>query len=149
MTTTKKIMRRITQKAPHKQQERGQSLLEFAVIFPILILILMAIADLSLLYLTINTVEHASREGARMAVKLDDLTANDSRVITQVDNLIPDNGQYTGFTTITNTAVGDCSSTDQVSVTVSGTYDFVALNIIGFTQLNLSFPTEMRYELCD
>jgi len=142
-------MRRIAQRAPRKQQERGQSLVEMAVIFPILLLILMAIADLSLLYLTINTVEHASREGARMAVKLDDLTANDSRVITQVDNLIPDNGQYTGFTTITNTAVGDCSSTDQVSVTVSGTYDFVALNIIGFTQLNLSFPTEMRYELCD
>lgn len=109
----------------------------------------MAIADLSLLYLTVNTVEHASREGARMAVKLEDLTTNDTRVLDQVNALIPDTGQYTGFTSITNTAVGNCSTTDQVTVTVSGTYNFVALNIIGFTQINLSFPTEMRYELCE
>lgn len=132
-----------------KRRERGQGLVEFAVIFPILVLILMAIFDLSLLYLTINTVEHASREGARMAVKLEDLTTNDTRVLNQVDLLIPDTGQYTGFSTITNTAVGNCSTTDQVTVTVSGAYDFIALNIIGFTQLNLSFPTDMRYELCE
>lgn len=136
--------------APSKDAERGQGLVEFALIFPLMLLILAAIVDMGLLYLTSQTVKHASREGARMAVKLIDLEANDSRVIAQVEGLIPNTGLYSGFNGgTTNTGIPSCSGSEQVTVTVAGTYNFVALNVLGFESLSLSFPTTMRYELCE
>jgi Flp pilus assembly protein TadG len=133
-----------------KKKERGQGLVEFAIIFPFLLLILMGVTEFGFLFLTAHTVQQASREGARMAVKLEDLTTNDSRVIAQVESLIPAIDLYDGFAGgVTNTSVSDCGVSDQVTVTVAGTYDFVALNILGLDSIDLSFPTTMRFELCE
>ena len=135
---------------PPGRGERGQGLVEFALILPVLLLILGAIVDLGLMYLTAQTVQHASREGARMAVKLIDLQANDTRIINHVESLIPSISLYSGFAGGTsNTGIPSCSGSEQVTVTVSGTYDFVALNILGLDNVELSFPATMRYELCE
>ncbi len=132
-----------------RRGERGQSLVEFAVLFPILLLMLAGIAEIGFMYITAYTVENASREGARMAVTLNTLETNDARVIGRVEDLIPATGFYTGFHGgTTNNGISDCSINDQVTVTVTGNYNFVALKLLGLTSIQLSFPTTMRYELC-
>ena len=132
-----------------KNRERAQSLVEFAIIFPILLLMLAGITEIGFLYYASYTVENASREGARIAVTLEDLEANDDRVVLRVDNLIPSTPFFSGFTSVTNNGITDCSVNDEVTVTVAGTYNFVALRLLGLTNINLSFPTSMRYEICD
>jgi Flp pilus assembly protein TadG len=132
------------------RRERGQGLVEFAIIFPFLLLMLMGITEFGFLFLTAHNVQNASREGARLAIKLEDLQTNDSRVSSHVESLLPSEDLYAGFFGgTTNTAVTSCGSNDQVIVTVAGTYDFVALNLLGLNSLNMSFPTTMRWEYCD
>ena len=49
-------------------ERRGQSLVEFALILPIFILLLMGIVDLGRGVYAFNTVSNAAREGARLAI---------------------------------------------------------------------------------
>jgi Flp pilus assembly protein TadG len=132
------------------RRERAQSLIEFAVIFPILVLMLAGIVEIGFLYYTSYTLENASREGARFAVALEDLVENDTRVLDRVDNLLSASSFFSEFIgSTTNNGITDCNVSDQVTVNVSGTYNFVALRLLGLTNISLSFPTSMRYELCE
>lgn len=147
MTTLKPII-----KIPKlfDNRERAQSLVEFAFIFPILLLFLAGITEIGFMYYTSYTIENASREGARIAVTLEDLDSNDARVLLRVEDLIPATGFFSGFHGgITNNGISDCSVNDEVTVVVSGNYNFIALRLLGLTSIPLSFPTSMRYELCD
>lgn len=125
----------------------GQGMLEFAIILPLLLVILAAIADLGIMYLTAQTIQHASREGARFAVKLGDLSEDDARVSDYVEAQIPDIDLYSSFNSIT-TAFPGCDLADEVTVTVAGEYNFLALNLIGLESIPLSLSTTMRYESC-
>ena len=48
--------------------ERGQALVEFALVLPIFVLLLVAIFDLGRAVFAYNTLTNAAREGARMAI---------------------------------------------------------------------------------
>jgi Flp pilus assembly protein TadG len=50
------------------KRQRGQSMVEFALIFPILILILMGLFDFGRLIVAYNTLSEAARNGARVAI---------------------------------------------------------------------------------
>ena len=56
------MMRKILRKT-----ENGQAMIEFAVILPVLITILMAVLDFGMLFLQLSKVEFAAQEGARYA----------------------------------------------------------------------------------
>jgi Flp pilus assembly protein TadG len=47
---------------------RGQALVEFALVFPILMLMLLGLFDLGRAVFTYNTITNAAREGARLAI---------------------------------------------------------------------------------
>jgi hypothetical protein len=49
-------------------RERGQSLVEFALIAPVLVILIFGIVDLARLYNAWNTIQGAAREGARYGV---------------------------------------------------------------------------------
>ena len=53
---------------PHPHSERGQGLVEFALIFPILVLCIVAVFDLGRGIYAYNTVSNAARDGVRIAV---------------------------------------------------------------------------------
>lgn len=50
-----------------KKEERGSVLVEFAMVIPILLLIIWAIIDFARAYYTVNSLASAVREGARVA----------------------------------------------------------------------------------
>lgn len=57
-----------------RQPHRGQALVEFAIVFPVFLLVLSAVFDFGALLYTRMTVINATREGARAAVQVDDPT---------------------------------------------------------------------------
>ncbi len=48
----------------HRRRSRGQSLVEFALILPILLLLVVSAADAGRLFFAYVTIENAAREGA-------------------------------------------------------------------------------------
>src|SRR5687768_1788226 len=48
--------------------ERGQALIEFALIFPLLLLVMLGIVDFGFLFQRYEVLTNATREGARIAV---------------------------------------------------------------------------------
>jgi Flp pilus assembly protein TadG len=51
-----------------KKRERGQALAEFALILPVLALLIFGFVDVARLYQSWVTIQHAAREGARYGV---------------------------------------------------------------------------------
>jgi Flp pilus assembly protein TadG len=63
---------------------RGQSLVEFAVVLPIFLLLFMSIVDLGSAVFTYNSLTNAAREGARLAIVNQDTATVISRAEKQV-----------------------------------------------------------------
>lgn len=53
---------------PNRDRSRGQSLVEFALILPVFVLILVGIFDVGRAIYAYNTVNNAARQGARLAI---------------------------------------------------------------------------------
>lgn len=51
-----------------RHRSHGQALVEFALVFPILMLMLLGLFDLGRAVFTYNTITNAAREGARLAI---------------------------------------------------------------------------------
>ncbi|HJP90031.1 MAG TPA: TadE/TadG family type IV pilus assembly protein [Candidatus Limnocylindrales bacterium] len=62
---------------------RGQSLVEFALVLPIFLVLVMAIVDLGLSVFAYNSITNAAREGARLAIVNQDATSVTSRAKSQ------------------------------------------------------------------
>ena len=73
--------------APRRHGRRGQALVEFALIFPILIILLIAIFDLGRLVFAYNDITNAARQGARTAIINQGGTAAVDRVIQMATSL--------------------------------------------------------------
>ena len=67
---------------------RGQVLLEFAVLLPVLLLLIIGIFEFGRAWMTASTVGQAAREGARLAVILPDLAENDHRVAARIEEVL-------------------------------------------------------------
>lgn len=69
-----------------RARERGQGIVEFAIILPIFLLILVVMIDFGMAFYTNLTVEYASREGARIGAAL--AAGNTTLPCSQVDNYV-------------------------------------------------------------
>jgi len=69
---------------------RGQTLVEFALVFPIIIILLFGIIDFGLMLSNRITLQHAVREGARYAAVHDGCTDIQDRTKERAGNAIPD-----------------------------------------------------------
>ncbi|MFN2146627.1 MAG: TadE/TadG family type IV pilus assembly protein, partial [Anaerolineales bacterium] len=92
---------------------------------PLFLLFFVGIVEFGLFFWTAHVVQNGGREGARQAVVLSNLVENDPRVIDRVDLVLPVSGLITDLS-ITNT-VPDCDGDGQITVTVTGTYNFIFL----------------------
>lgn len=66
-----------------RRRSRGQSLVEFALIFPVLILLLVAIFDLGRAVFAYTSITNGAREGARLAIVNQDVTRIKTRATDQ------------------------------------------------------------------
>lgn len=66
-----------------KRRSKGQSLVETAIILPIVLLLIMGIIDFGLLFNNYILISNASREGARKAA----LGGTDSEVVQIIENM--------------------------------------------------------------
>jgi Flp pilus assembly protein TadG len=63
-----------------RQRKRGQALVEFALIFPVAIVMLLAVFDVGRAVFMYNSLTNAAREGARLAIVNQDKTLIGQRV---------------------------------------------------------------------
>jgi hypothetical protein len=66
---------------------RGQALVEFALIFPVFMLIIVALFDVGRAVFAYNTLTNAAREAARLGIVNQDLTSIRARAIGQAVSL--------------------------------------------------------------
>lgn len=71
-----------------RDKERGATLIEAAMIFPLLILIVIAILELGLAFKDFLTVSYLSREGARIGALAGDDPTADCAILTGLGSLI-------------------------------------------------------------
>jgi Flp pilus assembly protein TadG len=133
--------------------ERGAELVEFALTFPLLLLVILGIIDFGFLFQRYEVLTNAAREGARIAA-LPGYSAAD--VSTRVNQFLAPSG-ITGAKTeplpleAIPIASGRCVT--QAGVRVSYPHSFMFLGPIvalmggsGFTDKTLTVEVKMRYE---
>lgn len=121
-----------------RDRRRAASLVEFAFVVPVLLLILMGILEYGRFLFTLQLVNNAAREGARYAV-VNTNTDTTAGVQTYVDNYLAGQGgsQYVGYSASSNITVYKADPTtgansgtawtnanwgDSIGVTITGTY---------------------------
>ena len=69
-------------------RRRGQTLTEFALVVPVLFLLIMGVLDGALLMFSVGTARYAAAEGSRVAAQLGNVSTTDSQVITAIRNTV-------------------------------------------------------------
>jgi hypothetical protein len=133
--------------------EKGAELVEFALTFPLMLLVVLGIIDFGLLLQRYEVLTNAAREGARVAV-LGYSTAN---IQTRVDQYLLGTGLDTGVVTTVGAATfppiggGNCITVIPVTVTYTHNYMFVGgiASFFGSTlgSKTLNATANMRREL--
>ncbi len=136
--------------------EKGAQLVEFALVLPLLLLVILAIAEFGFIFQRYEVLTNAAREGARIAVLPGYSTADvQSRVSTYLAaGRVPTTGSNPTVA-VTNEAVvvpGGTTITMK-RVTVNYSYTYMFLNAIAgwfgssYTTTALSAVSEMRVEV--
>jgi len=137
------------------RNERGQALLETALILPIVLLLMAGIFEFGRAYQVVQVLTNAAREGSRVAI-LPYVGANTDAVIRAQGYLA--NGGVKGATvTVTPTLMNIGASTVAgTQVKISYPFSFMVLNplaqlvvkgsLVGNAPLTLNVASEMRIE---
>jgi Flp pilus assembly protein TadG len=67
---------------------RGQTLTEFALVVPVLMVLIMGVLDGALLMFSVGTARYGSAEGSRVAATLGNVSTTDSQVVATVRNIV-------------------------------------------------------------
>lgn len=96
-----------------RDRERGANLVEFALLAPLLILLLLGIIEFGWLFSQNNDVKHGAREGARAAaVNMGDNATLRTRVCNSMDVA---SGVEVKFTILTGEDIGDTASVSVIT----------------------------------
>lgn len=137
-----------------KDQE-GASAIEFAIVLPLLMMILFGIVEFSIAFYDKSMITNASREGARAGIVLQpaprDATAEDAEIENVINYYLTDKLITLGTSNIPAIAITreGFSTGDSLSVTVTYIYDYYVLPgfITGITgPVTLNATTIMKME---
>jgi len=148
-----------------KKREKGQSLVEIALITPILLGALMVAVDFGIAFYMSNLIAVAARDGARIGSQLEksnrtdaanpDFAVADANIISnRIQDRIP--RYLTGRQVIVtfyedDAGVGPPACSESIQVQVSGNYNFTLYRLMNFlganvpTSRTLTRSTRMRY----
>ncbi len=130
----------IGSKGKERHHERGQSAVELALILPIFTVLLFGIIEFGRLWMTVNVMSGAAREGARVAAVSG---TNFTQARTSALNVL-NAGNITGA----NVTITGPNSNNEILATVTLQYRTFTGNLIpGLSPvLNLSRSAAMRWE---
>jgi len=136
------MLRRLVSGSRRSHRARAAAIVEFAVILPLLLTILFGIIEYGYVFMVRQTLQHAAREGARIAC----LATSEqpfTNVLARVDETMAAT-RLSGYTSQVTTGV--CEET----VTVSIPYDNVSLigGFFGTHDYDLTGDCTMRKEGC-
>jgi Flp pilus assembly protein TadG len=123
-----------------RKNEMGQSLVEFALVVPLLLLLLIGIAEFGQAWMTRNIMTGAAREAVRMYAVKDDTAAARARA----DQILSSAGLDSARATITDNVFGE-----SVSYTINYRFPVALVGFIpglGNTEILLTSTTTMRKE---
>ena len=134
-----------TRRLGSRRRREGQSLVEFAVVLPIFLLLLAGLVDFGLGLYSQMTIINASREGARLGIVELGVPGADVNVAKQhVRDRVDSMANGLDVTT-TVTCTPSCASGNPVVVQVDYPYRLIWPLAFG-NSLNLSSTTQMRIE---
>jgi Flp pilus assembly protein TadG len=134
-----------------KRYQRGTSVVEMAIVLPLLLTLIFAIGEFSMMYTQWQTLTNAAREGARVGVVWRGTGCVPATVQTEIQNAVSQYMVNTGVPTaaIVTNATGVCTGAGTpLQVTASVPYSFVALPFLAGLQssINLGTSSTMRNE---
>jgi Flp pilus assembly protein TadG len=132
---------RVLSKLRSRKSQRGAAALEFALVFPVLLLLLVGIVDFGMLMSTQSVVANAAREGARTAALTNNAMSAQSAVAKAISGMPGATNIGTTVTVACTTATGDpCSLSDStpdagstVTVTVNYLHTWVSPVLLGLS----------------
>jgi Flp pilus assembly protein TadG len=142
-----------------RRHQRGQAIVELALVVPFLFILLFGIIDFGWALRSYVTVTNATREGARLAIvscnSATNVTSVKDRVVAYSSGLLT-TGDVTVDADPSTTAADDCSSTlpgsgNSIKVKSTYTYNFIT-PLGGFVEslsgqtLNVTSSSTMRLE---
>jgi TadE-like protein len=68
-----------------RREERGQALVEFALVLPLLLLLILGVIEFSFVWNSRNTVQFASRDGSMLAAEGGSLPGTDCLVLNRIE----------------------------------------------------------------
>lgn len=143
------------------EEQNGTSVVEFALILPLLLVLAFGIIEASLLFYNKAMITNASREGARAGIIFAPTRPSDTDISNIVNaylgtHLLNFDSSQVPITTIVHTdsdGEGDIDPGENLTVTVAYTYQFLALpNILSLVRghftntIPIVAVTTMRYE---
>jgi Flp pilus assembly protein TadG len=139
------------------KDQKGVSAIEFAIILPVLVVLIFGMIEFSVLLYDKAMLTNASREGARAGIVYSDPRPSDGEIQTVVNNYCQDHLITFGAGSTVSTTVaragsgsgGEEVAGDPLTVTVTYQYDFLVLpNLITSLTggINLNATTVMRME---
>jgi Flp pilus assembly protein TadG len=69
-------------------RRRGQTLTEFALVVPVLFMLIMGVLDGALLMFSVGTARYASAEGSRLAAQLGNVSTADAQILGVIRNTV-------------------------------------------------------------
>ena len=123
------------------KNQKGQALVEFALILPILLLLVMGILQFGMMLNSYLTIENASREGARVGI----IGSTNAEIINAIIATSPslDPNKLTVTITPTNRVAGDT-----LTVAINYNYELIVPIISSLlnNEVTLNSQTSMRVE---
>jgi Flp pilus assembly protein TadG len=132
-------------RAKHDGRERGQSLVETGIVFPILLLLLAAVVDFGRAFDAYIVLTNAAREGARWGSVNPELTVDEVKQIV-VDDVLGSGTNITNWALFGSgnvTVDGQEAWSDVVQVTVTYPFNLWFGQLIGVPQVTLTKVAEM------
>jgi Flp pilus assembly protein TadG len=130
------------------KREEGAAAVEFAILLPLLMMILFGIIEFGLVLYNKEVITNASREGARFGIVIGDPRPAAGQIQGVVNTYLTNAGLNSGNATVSVAGAQGASGSD---LTVSVTYPYTFLVLPNFAtsltdSLNLSAATVMKLE---
>lgn len=124
--------------------QKGATAVEFAIILPVLVMLLFGIIEFGIILYDKAMITNASREGARAGIVFDPDGISDAEIRSVVKNYCSGHMITFGEDSIDDSDIPITRAGENITVNVTYTYDFLVLP--NFTDIDLAAQTTMRME---